>query len=66
MDNLTLQVTPLELKHSTGNGSQLTCLFKKVALSTNYTLEKHQLSAYPNSTPGIHAFPPGPSFQLSR
>lgn len=66
MDNLTIQVTPVELNHNSAYPLQISCLLKKIAINTGHTLEKHQLTAFPDSSLGKSTFPRGPTLTLSK
>jgi hypothetical protein len=66
MDNLYLQVTPLELSASDARRPlQLTCLLKKVAITTGHVLEKHELKGHSQQSPST-PFGEGPTFSLSK
>jgi len=66
MDNLSLQVTPVEVNCHSKTPLQLTCLLKKVSISTGHVLEKQEIrsSHHPSST--THSFPQGPTFNLTK
>lgn len=65
MDNLSLQICPLEVSRLPSSPGQLSCLLKKIAISTGHTLEKHTLIGV-EATQGTVLFPNGPTLSLSK
>jgi hypothetical protein len=41
MDNLTIQITPLEVTYQHKDPLTLTCVMKKLVIATNHPLEKY-------------------------
>ena len=66
MDNLSLQVTPLEVSCKAKNPIQLSCLVKKVAITTGHVLEKQEIRAQNHSSSSTHQFSEGPTFNLTK
>lgn len=65
MDNLSLQLSPLEVSRLPSAPGQLSCLLKKIAISTGHTLEKHTIMGV-DAGQGTVRFPNGPTLSLSK
>jgi hypothetical protein len=52
MDNLKLQITPIEVTYNSKESLPLSCLIKKVVITTGHNLEKQEIKSSSQSIPG--------------
>lgn len=66
MDNLKLQITPIEVTYNSKEPLPLSCLIKKIAITTGHNLEKQELKSSSQSIPGRINFTEAATFTMSK